>query len=489
MADRLEQLAAQRASNGGAATGAPVSTSGVSQDPLTALAAKREGGSVPDKPLSLTPGTEGSGPTERFVSNFASAVNPVPGIIEMGKEALDPNIGLSRTLGTHLIDPQIDQFSKAKQAAQGKGEFSGMNGVERASSAFGHGLAGMIPLVGPAAANAGDQIGSGDVAGGLGSGAGLISTVAAPEISRGTGAGLMRTAEPLMEHALKIKLADKMFGKTPGRFALDETGGAIRPGTIEARARQRVNDLTGQVDQVYANSSAQGSLTPARDVIDARITQAQAGNSTYAPPFGRGRVPELQQMRQQLTDPGQNFAGDVGPINTPPPGTIGPSGPIKISAFQDPAQLRRMKTEFGKDFTTWNQLHPGIIDMPTARGAYNAMDTELDRVAPEGAELNQRISSGIPVERASQMNALRPSLLPRVFNRGTARTGALAAALYGGHEFGPLGAAAGLILPEIAADPVAQAALAKGVNQTGRTLRRPTTGRIGQIAPNIKEKK
>ncbi len=447
------------------------------------------GGQPNPAPLSLTPGSAGSGPTGRFVSNFVNAVNPFPGLIQMGKEALDPNIGLSRTLGTHLIDPQTDRLKKSGQAWRGEGDFANKTEAQRVAGTFANGLAGIIPLVGPAAASAGEQLASGDVAGGLGSAAGLITTVAAPEISRGTGAGLMRTAEPLMEHALKIKLADKMFGKTPGRFALDETGGAIRPQTIEARARGRVNDLTNQVDQVYANSPAQGSLTPARDVIDTRITQAQAGNSTYAPPFGRGRVPELQQMRQQLTDPGQNFAGDVGPINTPPPGTIGPSGPIKISALQDAAQLRRMKTEFGKDFTTWNQLHPGIIDMPTARGAYNALDTELDRVAPEGAELNQRISSGIPVERASQMNALRPSLWPRVFNRGTARTGALAAALYGGHEFGPLGAAAGLILPEIAADPVAQAALAKGINQTGRVLRSPTVGRIGQIAPNIKEKK
>ena len=45
--------------------------------------------------------------------------------------------------------------------------------------AAGHALAGSIPFLGPAAAAAGERIGSGDVAGGLGEAAGLIAPMAA----------------------------------------------------------------------------------------------------------------------------------------------------------------------------------------------------------------------------------------------------------------------------------------------------------------------
>src|SRR5262245_29092273 len=50
----------------------------------------------------------------------------------------------------------------------------------RYSEAVGHGAAGLLPFVGPAAAAAGERMGSGDIAGGVGEGLGVIASVFAP---------------------------------------------------------------------------------------------------------------------------------------------------------------------------------------------------------------------------------------------------------------------------------------------------------------------
>jgi hypothetical protein len=68
---------------------------------------------------------------------------------------------------------QWDQAVKARQAFQ----------QGRYSEAVGHGMAAVTPLVGPAAAEAGEKIGAGDIAGGLGEGVGLIAGVVAPRVA------------------------------------------------------------------------------------------------------------------------------------------------------------------------------------------------------------------------------------------------------------------------------------------------------------------
>ena len=57
-----------------------------------------------------------------------------------------------------LAGAQMDQFRKAGKAFQ-EGRY--VEGI-------GQGAAGMLPVLGPAAASIGEQMGSGDIAGGLG---------------------------------------------------------------------------------------------------------------------------------------------------------------------------------------------------------------------------------------------------------------------------------------------------------------------------------
>lgn len=118
---------------------------------------------------------------KRFVIGFAHNVDPRPalklvydGVTGIGG-MLSGDMNASQALADDLKglgQNQIDQFKKGYEAyKQG-----------RYSEAAGHTLAGALPLVGPAAAAAGEQIGSGDVAGGFGASTGLLAQMAAPKV-------------------------------------------------------------------------------------------------------------------------------------------------------------------------------------------------------------------------------------------------------------------------------------------------------------------
>jgi hypothetical protein len=138
-------------------------------------------GPSPEAPISLMPGTANSDAAGRFAHGIANTMNPVPGIQAI---ANDPQ-GLKHGIEEGIFAPQAEQFHKASDAIHGRGEFGSMGTVGRISSAAGHAAAGALPLVGPTAANAGDKIGEGDVAGGLGEAAGLGLSAVTPQITKG----------------------------------------------------------------------------------------------------------------------------------------------------------------------------------------------------------------------------------------------------------------------------------------------------------------
>jgi hypothetical protein len=425
-------------------------------------------------PVNLSPtAVDRPEAVDRFVSNFASAINPIPGIKAI---ATDPQ-GLRHGIESNIFDPQRQQFIKAGEAAQGKGEFKGMTPMERASEAFGHGAAGALPLAGPAAANAGDQIGEGDIAGGLGSGAGLLSTMAVPDLMSAAGRGISRTAEPVTENALGIRNVDRKFGRNPGRAALDETSG-VRPETVSSQAGQGIADLTAQRDTALKASPNKVSLKPARDVVDNAITRAAAGNSDTG---------SLSPIREQLTDPRQGFGGDTSPINTPPPGTIGPSGPLKISELQDPMNALAIRQRLGSDFTKFDMARPVSREAQSVGNkAYGALTNEIHNAVPESGPLDTRISNLIPVRESADVRALAPDTSGRILHRFIPHTGALIGAAEGFRAGGIPGAVAGLTIPELMADPTAQMIAARGLDTAGKVTRHPITGQVIRGAQNIR---
>jgi hypothetical protein len=116
--------------------------------------------------------------TSRFLGGVWQNVNPW----EMAKgvaSAVTPEV-VGKALGVegtgpvnfakHALQAQVDQ---AKQAAD-------LYHQGRYSEAIGHGAAAALPLIGPAAAQAGETIGSGDVAGGLGQATGILAPLVVP---------------------------------------------------------------------------------------------------------------------------------------------------------------------------------------------------------------------------------------------------------------------------------------------------------------------
>ena len=124
----------------------------------------------------------------------------VGGLLKSGKTLYDLSKGIANPgdpdaiqAARDLWDSHVDQYNKAKDAWE-----RGDN-----TEAFGHVVATVLPMVGPAAAHAGERLGGSppkfdkygnvlvpgqapDVAGGLGEAGGLLTTAVAPEIARAT---------------------------------------------------------------------------------------------------------------------------------------------------------------------------------------------------------------------------------------------------------------------------------------------------------------
>jgi hypothetical protein len=327
-------------------------------------------GPSPEAPISLMPGTANSDAAGRFAHGIANTMNPVPGIQAI---ANDPQ-GLKHGIEEGIFAPQAEQFHKASDAIHGRGEFGSMGTVGRISSAAGHAAAGALPLVGPTAANAGDKIGEGDVAGGLGEAAGLGLSAVTPEITKGLGKGLMRAAEPVAESALGIRNVDRAVAKSPGRAALDMTSG-FSPGKVAGSAGDVIAARTALRDAILARSKNKVSLKPAVTEIDDAIKKAAAGNSD---------TDHLEPMRKQLTEPKPGFAGDTSPINAPPAGTAGPSGPLRISELQTPMDALAMRQRFGNDYTKFDHARPLTKEQQAVGNrAYKKITDEIHAAEPE----------------------------------------------------------------------------------------------------------
>lgn len=174
-----------------------------------------EGSAVSRFGKSLYDSTIGAVPEAlRTVGSIPLSV--IPG--ETGREARS-------TLYRNIVQPQVDQFKQAGQA--------GMS-LEGA----GHALAGALPFVGPQAAHIGEQLGSGDVAGGLGSATGMAAQAGAAKIAPNVVQGIADVAPnipPVMKGAVKgmwDARKDILKGATGGAVAGHYMGVGGEPGAI-----------------------------------------------------------------------------------------------------------------------------------------------------------------------------------------------------------------------------------------------------------------
>lgn len=163
---------------------------------------------VPDVPESA-PAPQGEGFIANFLKNVLPSTTPsdyIEGPLYAAKNPID-SMGL---LLDAIIDAHGQQASKTGDAAgrvMSEPTLAGKAGA--ASQMVGHGLATVLPLVGPAAANAGEQIGSGDISGGLGAAAGILTPSAlggargaVPAVKQAAASGLQKQSVRGMERAI-----------------------------------------------------------------------------------------------------------------------------------------------------------------------------------------------------------------------------------------------------------------------------------------------
>ena len=257
----------------------------------------------------------------------------------------------------------------------------------------------------------------------------------------------MKAAAPLIaESALGVRGADKMYGRTVGNAIMEDTSG-VRPSTIEGSARGKIAELKPQLEQAAADagaSGARGSLLPARQGVDDAIAGHMTNRATKT-------AAELEPLQTHL-------ATDA---------TTG----LPLAQDQTPTGLLQMKRGLDSDFIrNWSPLTGSRPALGQARQAYGNLADEFHAAAPGTADLDQRVSSLIPVANRAEIMSRAPGVAENTLNRFRAPTGALTGFVGGGmagyHEGGVPGAIAGAgmgaLLPSVISSPTTQMIMARG---------------------------
>ena len=296
-----------------------------------------------------------------------------------------------------------------------------------------------------------------------------------------------KLAPPLAKSALGIRGTTEAYGADPGKAILEDTRG-VRPGSIAKSANLKLSNLNNQLEGKIAASKNTGSIEPARNLLRGKISDAQSANSELTPA-------RLSPMLSQLTEPRPGFTGateyDPGaftPIHytpstsplvaangsaipTTPKLTYGATPEPKIAADQPASNLLDMKRQFDRDFIrNWNPAADTKGQLGVARQGYSALGNELEKAVPGVSELNQRISSLIPVAKRARLTDMAPGPTERVLDRATRPTGGMFPLLFGLHEGGPLGAAAVAAGQETLGSPAARMIAARSLHGLGKPL-------------------
>lgn len=360
-----------------------------------------------------------------------------------------------------------DTAQKVGKVVGSAAQFLAPTGVEEGAAALGSSLLGKGGAIagkvlgqglnsGVINAAQGGSFGTGALAGGAGAGIGL---------------GLKAAAPAMAETAMKVRGNDRLFGRTVGDAILNDTKGLL-PGSVADSAQAKIGELTPQLQDLATDAGqngARGSLAPAR---------AQLG----------------QTIDAHLGNRAMSSAGDLSPLQSSL-ATDGLTG-LPLAENQSPSGLLALKRGINSDYiSNWKpDQAPGLKS--AARSAYGAINQEFHNAVPGATELDQRISSLIPVVKRAEAVDAGAGLLQRTAGRVSAHTGVLAGgALTGGgigYKEGGVGGAlaggiAGIVAPELLASPTTQMIMARGLNNSIPNYIAPLVkGGLLQADPNKK---
>lgn len=177
-----------------------------------------------------------------------------------------------------IVEAQVGQAKKAKS----------MYDQGRYSEMVGHGVAAALPLVGPVAADVGEQIGEGDVAGGLGRGTGLL----APFLMKPAAQAVRRARGPRPVPRLTEAQEAVKFAKAQGipMSAGQATGNPVvrgleqineRTSLLASRAGERAREAQGEaLQRVGTDLAGRAQVAAQGKTLTAQawpVTPEQAG--------------------------------------------------------------------------------------------------------------------------------------------------------------------------------------------------------------------
>jgi hypothetical protein len=354
-------------------------------------------------PPSLTPGAPGSEAAGRFAAGAGNEINPLPGI---GAALSDP-VGTAKALWHR----QGDQFTKAKADLSDTSQPLPM----RMLSAAGHGAAGLLPLVGPEAADIGDQIGSGDVAGGMGRAAGLIGTMGLGALPEARGASVARPLSNAAEHLYGRSLKPPVSLSVPDARALVQTGLRERIPVTEGG----LDKTTGLVNGINQDISSKVQGSPFQ--VDPNRVARRVDD--IMPKFQEQVNPErdvkalqgarAEYLRQHTTN--APFS-EIRPGTEEETGNLVPTGrtgytPIVHLVPADAAQAEKVGT-YRQLAGKYGEL--GNADVEAQKALARGNKEELGAGIPWIQPLNERegklLDLQAPLERAVRRNANRDNI-------------------------------------------------------------------------------
>lgn len=258
-------------------------------------------------------------------SPIPAAVAGVQGAANVVAHPLDTLFGIKPVASTvaSLAKAQWDQAVKAAQKAK---EATQGGGVLSASEAFGHGLAAVIPILGPAAADVGERWGnsataenpSGDVAGMLGGTMGLLAPFALKY-----GLELKNAPNPKKADILRRGAEQTVSQRVlaPGNPRYKPTAERIAPEVLKRGAEGNRLELQQWADEGMASAAdaidaaiaTKGATAPvAVQPLVAALTK-RVGDFTVngdVIPTAVGKVKQLEGLRDYLAKRGPTIPFD-----------------------------------------------------------------------------------------------------------------------------------------------------------------------------------
>lgn len=309
----------------------------------------RHGGTVANTGEPFTPASadqfmpadpQGSA-ASRFAGNAAEMLNPVAAVKGLYNAARHP-----LDTGSAILQQQGAQFGKAAEDYR-QGRYSDM---------IGHGLAGGVPLIGPMAAEAGEQIAGGDMAGGLGKAAGLLLPVAGFEAAKGAVRGARAVASPGTRAAAASFLEEGAAGRVTDVMS-------PKVGANKTRFGNDAERVAPQIAKDLAAGKAPWSREGLHDMVSQKLAASTQALDAAADQRLSARTFETKPLIDALLEKRQALTADAVDASKTPRTSVERTSPI-VDERGEPIKVTEQRREpLGRDVVPGpNAARVAVID-------------------------------------------------------------------------------------------------------------------------------